>query len=351
MKKEKQLSQSILRKRLRKFKSIKRGYYSLWIIVILYILAELTPILITNKPLLVRYNEEFYFPLAKAYSASTFGVESHGEPNYRELDKIFAEQDGNWAIMPLYPYHPNESLLSELSPNVPPTAPTFQHLFGTDNRGRDVFARLVYGFKYSIRFAIIVTTISYILGIIVGATLGFFGKKIDILGQRIIEIFSSIPFLFMIIIIRESLKEPPGFLGLAFILSAFGWMGMTYYIRGEFYREKAKDYVSAAVSMGASNRQVMFKHILPNALTPVITFAPFAIVGAIFSLVSLDFLGFGLVPPTPSWGEIANQGISEFRYWLIGAPMLATFTTLLLITFIGEAIREAFDPKVYSRLR
>ena len=344
-------SQSILSKRIRKFKSLKRGYYSFLILISLYLLSFLNPIFINNKALIVKYEDNFYFPIFQYYPASIFNQDGFGETHYRKLDEQLSKNidDGNWLIMPFYPYHPNESLMSELE-GEPPHSPSSEHWFGTDNRARDVFARLIYGFNISISFALVVTFFSYLIGITIGATLGFFGGKIDILGQRFIEIFASIPFLYTMIIISSVMQ--PSFWLLVSILSSFGWVSMTYYIRGEFYREKAKDYVSAAISMGSSNRRIMFKHILPNALTPVISYAPFAIVGYISSLVSLDFLGFGLAPPTPSWGEIVSQGISDIRYWwLILSPMGATFTTLLLITFIGEGVREAFDPKVYSRLR
>ncbi len=344
-------SQSILHKRIRKFKSLKRGYYSFIILVSLYLFSFLNPIFINNKALIVKYEGELYFPVFNYYPASTFNQDGFGETQYRKLDAQFDENtsDGNWVLMPIYPYHPNESLMSELD-GEPPHAPSSEHWFGTDNRARDVFARLIYGFNISISFALVVTFFAYLIGITIGAILGFFGGKIDILGQRFIEIFASIPFLYTMIIISSVMQ--PSFWLLVAILSSFGWVGMTYYIRGEFYREKAKDYVSAAISMGSNNRRIMFKHILPNALTPVISYAPFAIVGYISSLVSLDFLGFGLAPPTPSWGEIVSQGISDIRYWwLIVSPMGATFSTLLLITFIGEGVREAFDPKVYSRLR
>ena len=344
-------SQSILSKRIRKFKSLKRGYYSFLFLVSLYLLSFLNPIFVNNKALIIKYEDKYYFPVFKYYPSSTFNQDGFGETQYRKLDKELNKNsdDGNWVLMPFYPYHPNESLLSELE-GEPPHAPSSEHWFGTDNRARDVFARLIYGFNISISFALVVTFFAYLIGITIGATLGFFGGKIDIFGQRFIEIFASIPFLYTMIIISSVMQ--PSFWLLVSILSSFGWVGMTYYIRGEFYREKAKDYVSAAISMGSNNHRIMFKHILPNALTPVISYAPFAIVGYISSLVSLDFLGFGLAPPSPSWGEIVSQGISDIRYWwLIVSPMGATFTTLLLITFIGEGVREAFDPKVYSRLR
>ena len=347
--KQETLSHSILQKRIRKFKSMKRGYYSFLILITLYLISFLNPLFINNKALIVRYEGALYFPILKYYSAETFNQDFYGEAQYRKLKERFVGEDGNWAVMPLYPYHPNESLLEEID-GKPPHPPSNNHWLGTDNRGRDVFARLVYGFNISISFALIVVFFAYIIGISIGAVLGYFGGKIDIFGQRFIEIFAAIPFLYTMIIVSSLLQ--PNFFLLVLVMTSFGWIGMTYYVRGEFYREKAKDYVSAAVSMGASNFRTMFKHILPNALTPIITFSPFAVIGYISSLVALDFLGFGLPPPTPSWGELVNQGVSDIRYWwLIISPMGASFFTLLLITFIGEGVREAFDPKVYSRLR
>ena len=259
------------------------------------------------------------------------------------------EEKGNWVLMPVYPFGPNENLLSEMDGN-PPHPPSAQHWAGTDDRGRDVFARLAYGFNIGLSFSIIVTLFAYFIGVSIGATLGFFGGRVDFFGLRLIEVWSTLPFLYVIIIISSIIQ--PNFILLVFILMMFGWIGISYYIRGEFYREKARDYVSAAVSMGAKNKTIIFKHVLPNSLTPVISYAPFAIVANIFSLVSLDFLGFGLPPPTPSWGQLMQQGFSNIEnWWLIATPLMALFLTLLSITFIGEAIREAFDPKVYSRLR
>jgi microcin C transport system permease protein len=200
-------------------------------------------------------------------------------------------------------------------------------------------------------FALIVTFFAYSLGILIGGTMGYFGGKVDLFGVRIIEIFMAIPFLFLMMIIASLMR--PNVVVLALILVFLtGWIGISFFIRGEFYREKAKDYVSAAISMGQSNIKIMFKHILPNALTPIITYAPFAIIGYIGTLVILDFLGFGLQPPTPSWGELISQARENLSAWhLIVTPLSAMAITLFLITFIGEAVREAFDPKTYSRLR
>src|SRR5882672_7934109 len=352
---------SIFRKRVRKFKTLKRGYYSFLILLAAYIVSFILPVLITNKALLVRYNGDLYAPILKYYPASQFGIDAIGEPNYRELRTQFAsEHRGDWVLMPLYPYSATESLLD--LPGSPPHRPSREHIFGTDDRARDVFARLAYGFNVSLSFSLLVLASSYVVGVFVGAMLGYHGGKLDIISQRIIEIWSSMPFLYTIIIISSivvptysagrSVLTQSSFWLLIVILAIFDWIGITYYVRGEFYREKSKDYVGAAIAMGVSEPAIMIKHILPNALTPVVSFAPFAIVANIEALVALDFLGFGLPAPTPSWGELISQGTNYLTdWWLIFFPLAAVFVTLLLIVFIGEAVREAFDPKEYSRLR
>jgi microcin C transport system permease protein len=326
-----------------------------------YAVSFFLPLLVSSSALIVRYHGQWYFPIARYYPAATFGQETFGEPDYRALAATLRQQkDGDWAILSPYPYSPTESLLD--LPGTPPNPPSWQHIFGTDDRGRDIFARLTYGFNVSVSFALLVLTASLGIGVSTGAMLGYFGGKLDILGQRAIEIWSSLPFLYTIIIISSivvpvylpgrNLVLQPSFWLLIFILTAFDWMGITYYVRGEFYREKAKDYVGAAISMGASDRAIIFKQILPNALTPVVSFAPFMLVANISALVALDFLGFGLPAPTPSWGELIDEGVNNLtKWWLVFFPLAAMFVTLLLIVFIGEAVREAFDPKEYSRLR
>jgi microcin C transport system permease protein len=355
MKKDKnkeKVSISIFRKRWRKFRTIKRGYYAFVALVVLYAISFMLPLFINHTAIIVKYNGEYYFPLFKSgiYEPSIFGQDGYGETNYRRLKYQFQQDDSdNWVLMPIYPYSPNENLLDETEGS-PPHPPSTGHIFGTDDRARDVFARTMYGFNISISFALVVTFFAYLIGVSIGAMLGFFSGKVDIFGQRLIEIWSTLPFLYVMIIVSSILQ--PNFILLVFILTAFSWMGITYYVRGEFYREKARDYVSAAVSLGAKNRIIIFKHILPNSLTPIISFAPFAIVADISALVSLDFLGFGLPPPTPSWGQLVRQGMTNIEnWWLVAVPLSAMFLTLIAIVFIGEAIREAFDPKVYSRLR
>ena len=389
-------SESILQKRIKRFKSIKRGYYSLLLIIFFYIIALLGPLWINNKPLILKYDNKYYFPAIidlldflpgvnyPLYESKTFNQKGNKiEVDFRKLKKEITKQDnGNFILMPIYPYHPHEDLKDELdeeydddnangtydfgepfidenkdgkwSENHPPTLPAGfkgRHLLGTDNTGRDVFVRIVDGYKISITFAIIVTVLSYIIGIAIGACLGYFAGKLDLFGVRLMEVFSAVPFLFTLMILA-SFMQPNVLLLATMSVLLQGWIGITYYVRGEFFREKAKDYVSAAVSMGASPSSIMFKHILPNSLTPIITWAPFSIIGNIGTLVSLDFLGYGLKPPTSSWGNLLSQALENLDNWhMLIFPVIVLTVTIFMITFISEAVREAFDPKIYSRLR
>lgn len=369
---------SPFRLRLGRFRRIKRGYYSFLIVAGAYIVSFLLPFLMNNRALVVRYSGTYYFPALKNYCYDTFGrvhlpfTDSYlfseavylaetfeqtgdagqplvGRADYRRLQKRFEDADSeNFVILPPIPYHPNESFLER--EGYPPHPPSRDHWMGTDTAARDILVRLTYGYRTSISFALLVTGVAYTFGILVGAILGYFGRWIDMFGLRMVEIWGSIPFLYTVIILASLFS--PNFKLLALILAAFGWMAITYYIRGEFYREKGKDYVAAAIATGESNLTIIVKHILPNALTPVITFAPFAVVSTIVALVSLDFLGYGLPAPTPSWGELLRQAKENLREWhLVIFPLGAMFLTLQLVVFIGEAVREAFDPKVFSRLR
>lgn len=354
-------SETLFRKRVRKFRRIKRGYYAFLVIAVAYVISFFLPLVLTNQAYVVKYNGEYYFPFFSYHAASEFGMTTYGEPDYRELQKQFdAEGKGNWVMLSPYPYSPNESIFTLAEP--PPNRPSLEHFFGTDDRGRDVFVRLAYGFNISLTFALFVALFAEGLGTIVGGLLGYFGGKLDIVGQRVIEIWSSLPFLYTIIILssivvpvyipERTLVGQPSFWLLVFILAAFEWVSITYYIRGEFYREKARDYVGAAIATGVSEPKIMFRHILPNALTPLVSFAPFVVVANISSLVALDFLGFGLPEPTPSWGELIGQGMQNLtKWWLVVFPLGAMFTTLMLVVFIGEAVREAFDPKEFSQLQ
>lgn len=346
-------SLSVFQRRWRKFKTLKRGWYSFIALIVLYALSLCNPLLINNRALIMSYQGELYFPVFGGFNeARDFGQRLIGEADYRALEVQFEEAGGeDWLVMPPYPYHPNESLLSDPTlEGRPPHSPSSVHWLGTDNRGRDVLARLAYGFRISITFALGVVILSYFVGMAVGQLLGYFGGRVDIYGQRLVEIWSGLPFLYTVIIISSIVAKSIWILIL--ILATFRWMGISLYMRGEVYREKSRDYVAAAIAQGESHNSIMFRHILPNSLTPIVSFAPFALVAAISSLVSLDFLGFGLPAPTPSWGEMVSQGLQNITKWhLIVFPLTALFLTLMMVVFIGEAIREAFDPKVFSRLR
>ena len=342
--------ESILQKRWKKFKTLKRGYYSLIALLSIYFTSFFLPLLINNRALIVRYNDKLYFPIISGYiPGKEFGQNVPGEAKYRILKKTLEKDTSdNWILMPLYEYSPYEDITFEGNKMFEP--PSRTHLFGTDNTGRDVFARLCYAFNISISFGLILTIINYIVGIVIGGSMGYYGGKFDLFFQRLIEIWSSLPMLFVIIIISSILK--PSFFLLIGIYTLVNWISMTYLIRAEFYREKAKPYVAAALSMGQSDFKVMFKHILPNSLVPVITYFPFSVVAGISALVGLDYLGFGLPPPTPSWGQMLDVGLSNItKWWMVFAPVSSQFLTLLAIVFIGEGVREAFDPRVYSRLR
>ena len=363
-------SKSLMQLRLQRFRRIKRGYYSFVVLVGAYVFSFFLPFVMGNRALLVRYDGAWYFPIVRSYVYDTFGLgSSHiipagelgqtqvaGQPvprgaeaDYRALQRQFAaDGSGNSVVMPFFPWSPYEKIKET---GTPPAPPMPSHWMGTDTAGRDVFIRLAYGYRVSITFALVVVLVAYTIGTLVGAFLGYFGRWLDMIGLRLVEIWSAIPFLYTVMILAALFK--PNFAILVGILSLFGWMTITYYVRGEFYREKSKDYVQAAIAVGEPHAAIMVKHILPNALTPIIAFAPFAIVGTIGALVSLDFLGFGLPAPTPSWGELLRQAKdSGFTKWhLVVFPLGMLFVTLQLIVFIGEAVREAFDPKVYSRLR
>ena len=342
---------SILSRRWEKFKTLKRGYYSLIILMSLYLLSFFLPFLINNRALVVKYDGDYYFPIFSGYiSGEVFDQDVPGEARYRLLQDKFKKEknNNNWVIMPLYPYSPYEDITYQGNKMYKP--PSAKHWLGTDNTGRDVFSRLCYAFNISISFSLVLTIINYIVGILIGGAMGYYGGRFDLFFQRLIEIWSSLPMLFVIIIISSILK--PSFFLLIGIYTLVNWISMTYLIRAEFYREKAKPYVAAALSMGQSNFNIMFKHILANSLVPIITYFPFSVVAGISALVGLDYLGFGLAPPTPSWGQMLDVGLSNIsKWWMVFSPVAAQFFTLLAIVFIGEGVREAFDPKVYSRLR
>lgn len=326
-----------------RFKSNRRGYWSLWIFSVLFVLSLCAEMLSNDKPLLVHYQGQYYFPIVKNYPETLFGGDFETEADYNDpyvVDKI--THGDNWAVFPLNRYSFNSINYFADSPN--PAAPSRQNLFGTDDRGRDVLARLIYGFRISVLFAMALTLVGTLIGILAGALQGYFGGRFDLLFQRFVEVWGSMPELYLLIIFSAIFQ--PSISLLLILLSLFGWLGLADYVRAEFLRGRNMDYVKAARALGVSNRAIMLRHLLPNSMTPVITFLPFRISGSILALTSLDFLGLGVPPSTPSLGELLAQGKENIEAWWLS---LTTFTvlvgTLLLLIFIGEALREAMDTR------
>lgn len=297
---------------------------------------------------MVKYEGNLYFPsYGDVIPGRQFGFDYDYETNYRDLKKAFKDSEFNYVIMPPIPFNPYETNLRD--GEYPPFPPSFEaaHFLGTDTIGRDVASRLVYGFRTAIFFSLILLVVSYIVGVSIGAAMGFFGGLFDLLFQRVIEIWSNIPFLYVIMIISSIMI--PNFFTLVAIVLLFGWIQMTWYMRTVTYKEKAREYVMAAKVLGASNSRIIFLHILPNTVSIIITFIPFSIAGGIIALTSLDYLGFGLPPPTPSWGELLSQGSNNLEsLWIVASVIVAMTVILVMVTFIGEAIREAFDPKKHT---
>lgn len=334
---------SLARKRWHRFKNNRRGFSSLLLFVLLFGLSVFAEVLSNDKPLYVRYEGRSYFPLVQAYPETTFGGSFATETDYR--DSFIQEQlsrDGNVVLFPPNP-HSFNSINLDLDRPVP-SPPTRDNYLGTDDRGRDVLARLIYGFRLSILFGAALTAVGTVLGIIAGAVQGYFGGRTDLLMQRFIELWGSMPELYLLIIFASIFK--PSMLLLLVLLSLFGWMGLSDYVRAEFLKGRNMEYVKAAKALGVGNFTIMYRHLLPNSMTPVITFLPFRMSGAILALTSLDFLGLGVPPSTPSLGELLAQGKANIEAWWLSLSTFAVLVgTLVLLIFIGEALREAFDPR------
>ena len=326
-----------------RFKRNRLGFWSLVAFCVLVGLSLCAELISNDRPLIVRYEGQTYFPMLKDYSEKTFGGDFETATDY--LDPFIRDrfaQPGNWAVYAPNPYGPKTLNYFAKEPN--PSSPTRDNLFGTDDRGRDLLAQLIYGFRVSVLFALALTLVGVALGIITGAVQGFFGGKIDLAFQRFIEVWSAMPELYLLIIF--SAVFAPSLSLLLILLSLFGWMGLSDYVRAEFLRNRQLDYVRAARALGVGNWQIIWRHILPNSLTPVVTFLPFRMSGAILALTSLDFLGLGVPPGTPSLGELLSQGKNNIDAWWISLSTFAVLViTLLLLTFMGDALRDALDPR------
>ncbi|WP_339615162.1 ABC transporter permease [uncultured Gilvimarinus sp.] len=331
----------INRERWHRFKNNRRGYYSLWIFLALFGASLLADVLANNVPLIIQHEGEWYFPVVKEYSELDFGGDFDVAADYR--DDYIAEliNDSGWMLWP--PIRFDYRAINYNLPTPAPSPPSVENWLGTDDLGRDILARLIYGFRISVIFGLFLTLATSVVGIAVGAIQGFYGGKVDLVGQRFLEVWSSVPTLFVLIIIASMV--PPSFWILLTILLLFGWMSLVGVVRAEFLRARNFEYVLAARSMGVSNAAIMWRHLLPNAMVATITFIPFLLVGGVTSLTALDFLGFGLPPGSASLGEMVSQGKNNLHAPWIGLSVFVVLSLLLtLLVFVGEAVRDAVDP-------
>lgn len=344
----------ITAKKLRRFRSLRRGWWSFVLLAGLILFTLLAELFINHRALVVRHDGRWFFPAYGAFvSGETFGLGYQWETDYRQLrDQIrtdpAAQARGDFVWLAPIPYSPTENCYPGEFFRARPPDLAKRHLLGTDTQNRDIFARLVYGFRIALAFSFWIVLGTYALGIVLGCAMGYYRGVFDLIFQRIIEIWSNIPTLYVIIIIASLVR--PNLLWLSLITIAFGWMGMTYYMRTGTLKEAARDYVASAQVLGASDTRIILRHILPNTAATLVTFVPFTVAGAIGSLTALDFLGFGLPVPTPSWGELLRQGTQNLTTapWIVLSAVTAMTLVLTLVTFVGEAVREAFDPRKFT---
>ncbi|MEZ5702056.1 MAG: ABC transporter permease [Burkholderiaceae bacterium] len=337
------VSPSPARRAWLRFKRNRRGYWSLVAFVVMVVISLCAELISNDRPLLVRYEGKTYYPMWEDYPETVFGGDFDTPTDY--LDPFIKDrlaQDGNWALYTINTYGSKTVNYFAKSPN--PAGPTSDNWLGTDGQGRDLLAQLLYGFRVSVLFALALTAVGTVIGVFTGAIQGYFGGKVDLAFQRFIEIWGSMPELYLLIIFAAVFS--PSLPLLLVLLSLFGWMGLSDYVRAEFLRNRQLDYVRAARALGLSSTQIIRRHVLPNSLTPVVTFLPFRMSGAILALTSLDFLGLGVPPGTPSLGELLSQGKTHIDAWWISLfTFMVLVTTLLLLTFMGDALRDALDPR------
>lgn len=330
----------VARIRLRAFRSRRLSYYSLLLLGAMFAASLFAELWANDRPLLLSYKGAMYYPIFREYAPGQFGQSGTFVVDYRKLEGEFAPDD--WALWPLIAWGPFES---DASLEIFPAPPGGAHLLGSDDKGRDLLVRLVYGFRLSMVFALSVWILSFAIGVTLGALQGFYGGRVDFYGQRLSEVWSAVPVFFLILILISIFT--PNLILLIFLSSLFGWTTIAQYQRAEFLNLRRRDFVEAARALGASNARIMFRHILPNAVTPLVTFTPFTIAGGITSIAALDYLGFGVPPPVPSWGELLRQALSHFTsaWWIATFTVGSMFFVLLLLVFINEGVREAFDPR------
>ena len=332
----------INQRRLVNFKANRRGYISFWLFLIMFVVTIFAEFIANDKPLLINYDGSYFIPVLKAYPETAFGGDFETEAEYSDPEVIELIEEKGWVVWPLIPYSFGTIVYNLPSPA--PSPPTIQNWLGTDDQGRDVVARLIYGFRISVLFGLILTFFSSIVGVAAGAWQGYFGGLTDLLFQRFMEIWSGLPQLLLLIILASLFA--PSFWMLLGILLLFSWMALVGVVRAEFLRGRNFTYILAARALGVSNRKIMFKHILPNAMVATVTFLPFILSGAITSLTALDFLGLGLPPGSASLGELLNQGKANLQAPWLGISAFVVLSIMLsLLIFIGEAVRDALDPR------
>jgi microcin C transport system permease protein len=331
----------VSKRQLQKFRSHKRGLWSLRLLCLLTLVSIFAPIVSNNKPIIMKFDDKLYFPVFEAITPTDLNLSTDfHQVDFRALSN---ESSYQWSLWPIVAFHPNES---DRSLDSYPSAPDSAHWFGTDNRGRDVLARVIYGLRNALAYTTLVWFFSFLLGSFLGGIQGYFGGWFDFSVQRIIEVISSVPSFFLMIIVVSLIKPSLVILAVLSVLIG-GWISISYYLRAEFLRLRNQEFVEAARAQGISRMRIILKHILPNALNPIITFTPFKLTAGITGLAGLDYLGFGLPPHSASWGELLNQAQQHIdsAWWLALFPSLALVMTLLLLNFVGEAAREAFDPR------
>lgn len=330
------------RRRLAAFTSSRRGMVSLVVFGLLFFLSLFAELLANDKPILIRYDGAFYSPMLKNYPETTFGGEFPTNAVYTDHELQKSIEEKGWILWPPIPYSYDTVLKGEGRMALQP--PSWAHLLGTDDQARDVMARLIYGFRISVLFGLVLTVASTVIGIAAGAVQGYFGGMVDLLMQRFLEIWSSLPTLYLLIILASFIQ--PGFWVLLGIMLLFSWMALVGLVRAEFLRGRNFDYVRAARALGMMDARIMFRHILPNAMTASLTFLPFILAGSVTTLTSLDFLGFGLPVGSPSLGELLLQGKNNLNApWLAFTGFFIIALMLSLLVFIGEAVRDAFNPR------
>lgn len=332
----------ITKRRWIAFRNNKRGYWALWLFSLLFVFSLFAEVVANDKPLLVYFDGEVLCPVLKEYPETQFGGDFETEAEYRDAFVQELIDAKGWMLWPMIPFS-YDTINYEL-PTPAPSPPTMQNWLGTDDQGRDILARLIYGFRISVLFGLCLTVFSTMVGVIAGALQGFYGGRVDMLGQRFIEVWSGLPVLFLLIILSSFVE--PNFWWLLGIMLLFSWMSLVDVVRAEFLRGRNLEYVRAARALGMDDIRIMFKHVLPNAMVATITFLPFILNGSITTLTSLDFLGFGMPPGSPSLGELLAQGKANLHAPWIGVSAFMVLAVMLsLLVFIGEATRDAFDPR------